>query len=204
LEPINEQFNPNPINIYGESKLAAENYVADNLDKIPTTILRPSTVYGPRDKDVLQFFKTIRHGIIPKLGGREKYLSLIFVKDLVKGIIEAAESKKTVGQTYFLAMDKPVSWDEFSETTLKIMGKKGIRINVPTTILKGVTNITHWIAKIIKTNPALNKERFYQMQPDFWICSPQKANEDFGFRAETTIENGIRETINWYVNHRWL
>ena len=204
IEPIDENYAPKPINIYGRTKLEAEEYVRKFVDKIPTTILRPPAVYGPRDTDILQFFKTIKHGIIPKTGGREKYLSLIYVKDLVQGIIMAGESRKARGQIYHLSAERPISWEKLARHILKVLNKKGFRINVPMALLKRATFISELAGKLTGSNPALNWERFEQMKPDFWVCSSHKALKEFGFKTSTSIEDGVRETMEWYVKHGWL
>ena len=204
IEPIDENFPPNPINIYGRTKLEAENYVKQFFDKIPITIVRPPAVFGPRDEDILQFFNTIKFGIIPKTGGRDKYLSLIYVKDLVEGIIMAGDSKKTRGETYFLTSELPISWEELAKIALKVLNKRGFNINVPMALIKGATFLSELTGRLTGSNPALNWERFEQMKPDFWICSSQKAMRDFGFKAETSIENSVRETVEWYVKQGWL
>jgi dihydroflavonol-4-reductase len=204
IEPINENHPPAPVNIYGRTKLEAEQYLKTCMDRIPMTILRPPAVYGPRDTDILQFFKTVKVGIIPKTGGRDKYLSLIYVKDLVRGIIMAGESRKTMNKIYFLTMSRPASWDEIARYTLKVLNKKGIHITVPMALIKGATFFSELVGRLAGSNPALNWERYEQMKPDYWVCSSQKAKKDFGFETNTGIEDGIRETVNWYVEQGWL
>ena len=204
IEPIDETHPPNPINIYGRTKLEAENYVKQFFHKLPITIVRPPAVFGPRDVDVLQFFNTIKYGIIPKTGGRDKYLSLIYVKDLVDGIIMAGESKKTVGQIYHLSPERPISWGELAKIALKILDKRGFNISVPLPLIKCATFISELTGKITGSNPALNWERYEQMKPDFWVSSSQKAKRDFGFIAKTRIEDSVKETLEWYVKQGWL
>ncbi|HEM48891.1 MAG TPA: NAD-dependent epimerase/dehydratase family protein [Caldithrix sp.] len=201
---MNETHSPSPVNIYGRTKLEAENYVKLFFNKIPVTIIRPPAVFGPRDEDILQYFKTIKYGIIPKTGGRDKYLSLIYVKDLVEGIIMAGESKKSVGQIYHLSPERPVSWEELAKIALKVLNKRGFNITVPMPLIKGATFIAELAGKLTGSNPALNWERYEQMKPDFWVSSSQKAKKDFGFIARTKLEDSVKETLEWYVKQGWL
>lgn len=204
LEPIAETVDPNPLSDYGKSKLKAEETVKESADNIPITILRPCSVYGPRDRDILQFFKAVRLGVIPQLGLKQKYLSLIFVKDLVTGIISAAENEEAVGQTYFLTGKRPYTWEEVSRMILKVLGKKGVRIFLPETLLKGFAYAVEGSAKLLKSNPALNLQKFREMKQEFWVCSPRKAKKELNFEAKTSLEKGVRETLNWYVEYGWL
>jgi nucleoside-diphosphate-sugar epimerase len=202
--PINEGHEPNPLTYYGRSKLAAEQEVLKHGDKIKITILRPPAVYGPRDTDVLEFFKTVSKGLIPQLGGKNKYLSLIHARDLVEGIIRATEDEIAVGETYFISSPKPYSWDDVSKTTLKILDKKGYKVSVPLTLMRAIAAVSEQIARITNKPTIVNKQKVIEMEQDFWTCSSDKAKKDLGFEAEITLENGIRETIVWYKENKWM
>ncbi len=204
LVPINESHQPNPLTWYGKSKLAGEQYVEQNMDKLPSVILRPPAVYGPRDTDVLEFFRTVKFGAIPQLGGSEKYLSLIHVRDLVRGICIAAEADNALGKIYFITSPKPYSWEEVAKTTLKVLGKKGVKLPVPLSIIKGVAAVSEGIAAITKKPALVNRQKVIEMEQNFWTCSPDRAKKELGFEAEIPLEDGIRETLHWYKEHKWL
>jgi nucleoside-diphosphate-sugar epimerase len=175
--PIDETQPPNPLTYYGKSKLAGEEYVSSFMKKMPVLILRPPAVYGPRDTDILEFFRTVKFGVIPQLGGSDKYLSLIHVKDLVRGIMIAAEHKNAVGKSYFITSPQPYSWKEVSQTTLKILQKRGIKIPVPVTLIKSVAFISEGISNITKKPALVNNQKVIEMEQDFWTCSPEKAKK---------------------------
>ncbi len=153
LIPIDENHPANPLTDYGKSKWAAEEYAIAMMDKINLTILRPPAVYGPRDTDILEFFRTVKFGIIPKLGGADKYLSLIHVKDLVRGIMMAAENEKSIGKVYFLTSPEPYAWDEISKITLKILQKKGINVPIPVGLMKGIAYFSEGLSSLQKNQP---------------------------------------------------
>jgi nucleoside-diphosphate-sugar epimerase len=202
--PIDENCKPNPLTYYGKSKLAGEKYVLENKDNLPITILRPPAVYGPRDTDILEFFRTVKTGIIPQLGGTDKYLSLIHVKDLVEGIIRASELKKAEGKTYFITSPKPYPWSEIAKTTLKVMNKRGFKVPVPLILMKGVALVSEGISTFTKKPALVNNQKIIEMEQDFWTCSPDRAKKDLDFEAKISLEDGIRETIAWYKENRWL
>ena len=202
--PIDETHPGNPLTYYGKSKWAAEEYVRTLIGKMPITIVRPPAVYGPRDTDVLEFFRTVKFGLIPQLGGSDKYLSLIHVKDLVRGIMIAAEHKNSIGKTYFITSPEPYSWEEVSRITLNILQKKGFRVPVPVPLIKTVAALSEGLASLTKKPALVNKQKVIEMEQDFWTCSPDKARKELNFEAEISLENGIRETLIWYKEHKWL
>jgi len=202
--PIDENHPANPLTDYGKSKRAAEEYAISVMDKLNLTIVRPPAVYGPRDTDILEFFRTVKFGIIPQLGGSDKYLSLIHVKDLVRGIIMAAENEKAIGGIYFITSTEPYAWEEISKITLKILQKKGVKIPIPLGLMKSIAYISEGVSSITKKPALVNKQKIIDMEQDFWTCSPDKAKKALGFECEINLENGIRETLIWYKEQKWL
>jgi dihydroflavonol-4-reductase len=204
LTPIDENHPPRPLTYYGKSKLAGEEYVQKHAADLPVTIIRPSVVYGPRDTDVLEFFRTVSKGIIPRLGKQEKYVSMIHVRDLNRGIIMAAENPTAVGQTYFISNQHPYSWKEVAQTTLNLLHKKGFHIAVPILFMKIVAGVSESIAALSRKPALVNRQKVIEMQQDFWTCSAEKARQQLGFVNEINLEQGIAETLNWYKEHKWM
>ena len=128
---LNESDPPRPVSLYGKSKLAGEQPVLSYRDRVPITIIRPPSVYGPRDKDFYELFKLVHMGINTILGIRNRYISMIYIKDLIHGLILAAESKKAVGQTYFLASDPRVGYHEIGQYAAEAMNRQTLMLRVP-------------------------------------------------------------------------
>ncbi len=204
IEPIDETQTPNPVTAYGKSKLEAEKIVNSIKNRVPVTIVRPPAVYGPRDKDVLEFFKTVKLGLIPKFEGRVKYLSMIHVKDLVRGIFLAGTRKKAEGKTYFITSPRPYTWENIGVKALHFFKKKGIRVRIPSFLMDGLSLAADGLSRITGKASIISRERVIDMKQDFWVCSPRRAKEDFKFEAKISLEDGINETLTWYQKNHWL
>lgn len=204
IEPIDESHTPNPVTAYGRSKLEAEKIVNSVSGRVPVTIVRPPAVYGPRDKDVLEFFKTVKLGVIPKFEGREKYVSMIHVQDLVRGIVLAGTRKKAAGKTYFITSPRPFTWEKIGVTALQYFKKKGIRVNVPAFLINGLSFAADGLSRLTGKVSIISRERVVDMKQDFWVCSPRRAKEDLRFEAKISLEEGIHETLSWYQKNDWL
>lgn len=204
MEPVTEDDPPRPVSEYGKSKLLAENYLKEKADQLEYTIVRPSAVYGPRDTDVLQFFQSVKRGIIPKWQNREKYVSFVYVKDLVEGISLAAEHPKAKNQTYFVADPRPYTWDELARITLEFFNAKAIHVPIPISAVKVIAGLSEFWSKVTKKPSIINRQKVAELIPDFWICSPQKIKNELGFETSTDIETGVKQTLEWYVEQGWL
>lgn len=203
-KPIDEQTPFHPITTYGVSKMEAEKECLKLTSNLPITIVRPPAVYGPRDKDIFEFFNTMNKGLQPMIGFKKTYVSMIHVKDLVNGIILAGENKKAIGQTYFISSEQFYHWKQIGDLTASIMNKKVVQINVPRFVVYTIAFFSE-AASIFSSKPALlNIEKAKDITQDYWTCSAEKAKRELGYRESLTLEDGIRDTVKWYRNNNWL
>jgi nucleoside-diphosphate-sugar epimerase len=203
-DPISESVSPHPITTYGKSKLQAEQECLDMAGKFPITIVRPPAVYGPRDKDIFEFFRTMSRGLQPVVGFGEKYVSLIHARDLVRGIVMAAESPAAVGQTYFITSGQVYGWKFVGDVTKKALGKFALRVTVPEAGVYVIASVAEVLAKFSPKPALINFEKAKDMVQDYWTCSGAKAKAELGFEQEISLEDGVRETIRWYREKGWL
>lgn len=201
--PKTEEMDCYPVTTYGKSKLQAEEEVKKYEGKIPFTIVRPSAVYGPRDPETLIFFKSIKNGLQPMIGFKEKYVSLVHVSDLIEGIMLAAQSDKSIGQTYFISSERGYSWREIGDITAKILGKRVIRIKIPLLIVYLVAGFSQAINYFQNDATILNFEKANEIVEQ-WVCSVEKAKRELGYSQKIDLEKGIRQTLEWYMKNNWL
>lgn len=201
--PKTEEMDCYPVTTYGKSKLQAEEEVKKYEGKIPFTIVRPSAVYGPRDPETLIFFKSIKNGLQPMIGFQEKYVSLVHVSDLIEGIMLAAQSDKSIGQTYFISSERGYSWREVGDITAKILGKRVIRIKIPHLIVYLVAGFSQAINYFQNDATILNFEKANEIVEQ-WVCSVEKAKRELGYSQKIDLEKGIRQTLEWYMKNNWL
>jgi dihydroflavonol-4-reductase len=202
--PITEETPSHPLTTYGRSKRAAEEIVLGAKDRIPITIVRPPAVYGPRDKDIFEFFKTMRSGLQPVAGFGEKFVSLVHVTDLVRGIVLAAESPVAAGQTYFISSSRVYGWDEIGKITRGVLGRKALTVRIPEWGIYTISTAAEFFSLFSSKPALLNLEKARDMVQDYWTCDAGKAKRDFGYEQEISAEAGIRGTIDWYVEQGWL
>lgn len=203
-EPIKESDSCNPVNPYGSSKLVAEEVVLAFGSQIPVTIIRPPVVYGPRDVDVFEYYRSIKNRIRPILGSRDRMGSFIYVEDLVEGLILAAEKKEAIGQKYFMVNESIVSWRVLDEEIAQAMGQKTITLHLSLPLITMVVFVMEIISKIKGKPSVFNRHKIKELKDRFWICDGSKAVQELGFSPKTSLKEGVRKTLVWYTDQGWL
>ncbi len=196
--PLDEGTAPHPVSAYGRSKLAGEEAVSACSGSMPVTIIRPSAVYGPRDRDFLLVFRAAQSGIFP-YWGRSTY-SLIHVQDLVRGMILAAEAPAAAGKTFYLADPRSYSTDDIQDALSTALGRRSFRMRLPRSVLGPLAAV---IQKMNKKG-IINADKMRELGFPHWNCSPARAHQAFGFMSEMTLGEGFMKTACWYRNEQWL
>ena len=188
-----------PLSRYGRSKAAMERAMREEADaaSLPVVLIRPPSVYGPRETDVFTFFKTARRGLCPVVRGGDGF-TLVHVRDLVRGMIDAAESQATTGETYFIGGDEVVSWRRLKSATTAALGNRALMVQIPRTLIGPVAAVMEAIGGLFGHYPPLNREKAREILHAAKICSSAKARRDFGYLPQVSLEEGLRETIAWY------
>ena len=200
---LDESRPPQPVTWYGKSKWAAEQAVHALGDRLPWTIVRPAAVFGPRDRDFFSYFELVKRGLSLRLGRDERWVSLIYVHDLVDLILLALESERAVGQTYF-GCGAPHTYDQFSAAIAQTLGKHPLHITLPEAVLAPIAWVSGVQGKLTGKPALLNDQRVIDMRQLYWLCSPDKAQRELGFAAHTDFETAVQETADWYIAHNWL
>jgi dihydroflavonol-4-reductase len=202
--PCNEETKEHPITTYGRSKYAEEQLAKTYMDKLPITIIRPPAVFGPRDTEIYLVFKTYKAGLFTLIGFDDKRLNLIHVHDLVRGIYEASLSFKTKNQIYFVASDELYSWPQVGEAIRKAMGRKAITVRFPHSLVYTVAAVAQFLAMFSSKAATFNLEKARDFVQKNWTCDISKAKKDFGYSQQVKLEEGIKQTIDWYRDKKWL
>ena len=201
--PISEENVPNPIDIYGLSKLKADHFLTTT--NIPTISLRPALVLGPGNRTTLLIYKLAKKGLAIRPSGPPQALSFIYVDDLVDAIIQSIKSKtKPLHQTYLLSHPQMTSTNQIYMEMAKIFRKKIHFIIVPRILLRSLSWIISWITFIIPFKSYLDRHHYKVLTAEAFICSGKKFEKDFKWTATHDISKTIKKSIKGYQRMGWL
>ncbi len=196
--PHTEDCEPMPVSVYGRTKLQGEKIVLANKKEIPVTIIRPPAVYGPRDRDLLIFFKMINSGLIPYWG--QCYYSFVYVEDLINGIILSAKSERAAGEIYFMTDGNIYTTNDIIEAITEALEKTPLRIRIPRFIMPLIGNIS----QLLRGVNIINTDKINEMRHSHWICDTGKAVSALNYEPKIKIREGVKWTANWYRMHKWI
>ncbi len=198
---LDESAPRQPISWYGISKRMAEDGIASFADRLPCTVVRPSSVYGERETDLSRMFPIVDQRIQPKLGLLEKKLVLVYVGDLVRGIVDAVESPTTIGRVYFLNHDEVVTTRQAVRTIAHAMDRsRGLLVPIPVAALQLSAPLAEFTSRFTRERPALTRDKAREVSQRFWVATSSAAKRDFGWSPSHNLLDGMRRTTKaWRV-----
>lgn len=194
---------PQPNTAYGKSKLEAEKYL-ESLQDFPYIILRPTGVYGPRERDYFMMAKSIKGHTDFAVGFQPQDITFIYVLDLVQAIFLALNKGK-IGSKYALSDGKVYQSRTFSDYIIKELGNPWVlRIKAPIWLLRIITFCGEYYGRLTGKITALNNDKYNIMRQRNWRCDIRPAIDELGYRPEYDLERGVKLTIAWYKENNWL
>jgi len=201
---INENDLPKPNTAYGKSKLKAEQFLDSIGNNFPYVILRPTGVYGPREKDYFLMAKSIKNHSDFSVGFKRQDITFVYVKDVVQAIFLAFDHGPS-GRKYFLSDGKVYRSATFSNLIHEELGRPWrIRIKAPVWVLRIVTIFGEWAGKCTGKVSALNNDKYNILKQRNWRCDIEPAVDELGFKPHYDLKKGTHLTIQWYKENHWL
>ncbi len=198
---ITEATAPHPITAYGKSKLLAEEKLKA-FAEMNYTILRPTGVYGPRDRGIFIFFKQVSKGIEPYIGSFSQQFSFIYVADLAKAAVRALYAGNH--NTYNLSDGNFYDRYELASVAKSILGQKTLKFHLPVNFVKCIAYLSEKYCYLTNKAAILNVEKLDELMAVNWRCSIKAAEADLAFSPEYDLKSGVTETLNWYRFNKWI
>jgi nucleoside-diphosphate-sugar epimerase len=201
--PVRETDPPRPITAYGWSKLRGEQEALKFKDEFPVVIVRASSVFGPRDRDFLSYFKVASRGLVLGLR-KKKVLSLVFVKDLAEALFLCVRTSLPSGEIFNIADSRPYTWEELGMAAAAAKGRRCLKVRFPTSVYLLAILLSEAGYRLAQIPPILDRDKFRSMIQPSWLLDVNKAAELLSFRTRYRLDQAVRETISWYIAEGWM
>jgi nucleoside-diphosphate-sugar epimerase len=203
--PRSERMSDAPITHYGESKLAAERYLWSVSEHIPVSVVRPPSVYGPLDVAILPFFQAAARGLGIRFAGKDLALSLVYVEDLVRALVEVARHPDARGELFYVSDARGAYTLEQIQRTIAAAYHRGIRIlPLPRSLAVPVGLAGEAVIQATGKPAFLNRQKIKEMTQPAWSCDSSKITHVVGHRPRYPLPDGAARTASWYRRHGWI
>ena len=202
---LREDVIPTPIGPYGESKIAAENYILDKLknkneklklhdDRKQVYILRPCMIHGPGNKGNLNLlYNVVKKGIPWPLGDFENKRSFTSIDNLCY-VVEGLLTKNVVNGIYHMGDDEALSTNELIALMCEAMGKEPHIWKMNRKMMEGCAGLGTLL------HLPLNTERLRKLTENY-VVSNEKIKAALGIeQMPVRAADGIMKTIKSFSN----
>lgn len=188
---------------YGRSKMRMELAVkaAQAAGRLQTVIVRAPWFYGPfQPPRQSEFFRMVRDGKGPVVGGGHNRRSMAYIDNLCQGLLLAAIHERADGQIYWIADERPYPMTEIIDTVERLLEREfGIpcahrRLRLPG-LVSEVAMAMDWTLQALGFYH--QKIHVLSEMNKTIACDIGKAREELGYRPTVALEEGMRRSIAW-------
>lgn len=201
--PVTREDMARPLTAYGRTKLAGEKVCEAVSELIEVAILRAPAVYGPRDRDVYEFFRLANYGVVVLPNGPTRRLHMIHATDLARALLLAATADRVSG-VYHVAEARSYEWEEMGRMVAEAVGKRGRIIHLPGGLIAAAASVSEGVAGLLGKSTIFNRDKARELLAPGWLCETELARRDFGFEAQIALADGLHQTAEWYRENGWL
>ena len=201
--PVTRDDPPRPLTAYGRTKLAGEKICQAATDTLEVAILRAPAVYGPRDRDVFEFFRLAKRGVLPLPSGPVRRLQMIHAADLARALTLAATREGSNG-VYHVAEARSYEWREMARMVADAVGSRARIVKVPAALIAAAAAVSETAAGLFGKSTIFNRDKARELLAPGWLCETELARRDFGFETSIPLQAGLDSTAKWYFENGWL
>lgn len=202
--PATEDAPLAPGDIYQETKVMGERmgHHAAARTGVELVIVRPTGIYGPGDRRLFKLFGQIARGRFVMLGSGRNFYHLTYIDDLCAGFRLAGTVAAASGRTYILGGGDLGTLADIVRITSDLTGRRP-RLRLPIWPVWLAGAVCEIVCAPFGISPPLYRRRvdFFRKSRAFDIT---RAKTELGFAPAVDMREGIRRTLEWYRDHRWI
>lgn len=188
---------------YTRAKVAVEEMLWARRERLAFTVIRPSWLYGPRDRaTIARMVNLVRSGRAKLLGDGENRLNMVYAGNVAEACILAADLPTAVHEAYNVSNDGVMTPKRYYELMARALDCPPVTRHVPYGVAYGVAFALEVIghALRLKRPPMITRYAVWLMGRRAFF-SAEKARRELGWKSTVSYEEGIPMTVGWYLDH---
>lgn len=188
---------------YGQSKMDAELAVFDAVEAgLDAVIVRPPWFYGPHQPlRQTTFFKLVRTGRFPVIGDGDQMRSMVYVDNLVDGVLRAELVPTPAGRGWWIADARPYAVREIVDTVGHALAAEGFDVTPKRTRLPVVASRIAEVADAVIQRSGRYHQQLHVLGElgKNIACDISVAQAELGYEPRVALEEGMRRSIRWCI-----
>ena len=194
-----------PVSAYGQSKREGEHALSELGHRLSLAIVRAPIVYGERDRAFLIFFKLLNAGWMPLMGDGSRRLSWIHVRDLARAQADAVEAEGQSGAVYTPSDGAVHTWRSLARALTEALGRRrALMLPVPPLVYAAAGAGCDLLGRRVGHPLLLSAEKALEARQQSWVSDNGSIMADLGWKPRIDTPTGLRQTVDWYREHRWV
>jgi nucleoside-diphosphate-sugar epimerase len=168
-------------------------------EHLPAVIVRPGTIFGAGDRlNFGRIAEKLRAGKGIILGYGRNALPLVYVTDVVQGLLLAADRENAVGHAYNITNDQPLTQEEFQRAIAFELGVAPPRRHIPYTAALSIAYVAEQSVRLMgRKHPVVTRHGVVLYGTDN-RHSIDNAKRELGFYPRVSVREGVRAAAAWY------
>jgi nucleoside-diphosphate-sugar epimerase len=200
VDPPADESSPfSPGDIYQVTKLEGERAALDfhTTGDLSVSVARPTAIYGPGDRRLLKLFRMVRQRRFAMLGDGAVFYHMIFVDDLVSGLLLLSEHPAAAGDVFILGGPDYTTLRELVRSIAQAEGVSAPRMRLPVAPFYALGAVCEVVCRPLGIAPPIFRRRvdFFTKSRAFSI---EKARSVLGFEPAVGLREGLSRCVEWY------
>ena len=188
-----------PVTHYGRSKLEGERVVLGAADRMPVTVFRPPAIYGPRDTEMLAFFKIVASRVVPFLGSPSNRASLVYAADCARAIVLSLTKEHPSGRVYSVEDGCVYTQREVVDHIEAALDRKVLaKFPVPISLVYAAAVGSELVGKLRGEAVMLTRDKVNELREQQVSEPSSSLRSELDWTPKTQFPEGARLSVDWY------
>ncbi len=185
---------------YAQSKLDGERLLANYADKLPITILRPTSVFGEGRGLAAALCSLVRRGTVPLPGGGSARIPFAYIGNICHAVGLAVGNEACFGRTFIVGDEASYPLRDIVLALATGMGMNPRIINVPKPIAYAAARGLEMLAAVRQTTPLLDRGRLDTMTSSV-SYSIAAFREAAGYDPPYSLDSAANRITQWFLRN---